>query len=352
MRLGAAVAIVSLVILARPAVAHQFSTSYSRVVVSRAEVRVTFIVDLLALHSGPAVDADGDGAVTYDELDAAIERVFAAVKANYRVLSEPAIASTSLERFDLVAENTVEMEIVCRASADIRRLEIASTLDRITQPDHTHLLRMPQGSGLRQAVLTAERPVVEVTGLQGKSLVETVVSFVRLGVEHIFGGYDHLAFLVGLLACAATFTSLLKIVTSFTVAHSLTLGLATFDLVWLPSRLVESLIALSIAYVAVENLSRKTVMDRWRITFLFGLVHGLGFSNVLRAVGLPRRDLATSLFSFNLGVEIGQLAFVATVFPLILCVGTPRWQQRLTTTLSLAIMTLGIYWFVQRAFMT
>lgn len=352
MRLGAAVAIVGLAILTHPTLAHQFSTSYSRVVVDRAEVRVSFIVDLLALHSGPTADADGDGAVTYDELDAAIERVFAAVRANYRVLSEPPIVSTSLERFDLVAENTIEMQIVYRAPADIRWLEIASTLHRITQPDHTHLLRIPQGSALRQAVLTAERPAVEVTGLQQRSLVETAASFIRLGVEHIFGGYDHLAFLVGLLATTATFASLLKIVTSFTVAHSLTLALATFNLVWLPSRLVESLIALSIAYVAAENLWRKTMMERWRITFLFGLVHGLGFSNVLRAMELPRRSLATSLFSFNLGVEIGQLVFVAAVFPLILYVGTPRWRERLTATLSLAIMTLGVFWFVQRAFMS
>ena len=107
-------------------------------------------------------------------------------------------------------------------------------------------------------------------------------------------------------------------VTSFTVAHSVTLALATFEIISLPPRLIESLIALSIAYVAIENFTGKTLVHRWKITFLFGLIHGFGFSNVFREMELSRRSLAISLFSFNAGVEIGQLVFVCAVFPLVL----------------------------------
>ena len=114
-------------------------------------------------------------------------------------------------------------------------------------------------------------------------------------MEHIITGYDHLAFLLLLVLAATSVRSLVVIVTSFTIAHSVTLGLATFDIVVLPGRLVESAIALSIAYVALENLLRVRALPRHYVTFLFGLLHGFGFSNVLREMELPRSDLALSL---------------------------------------------------------
>ncbi len=141
----------------------------------------------------------------------------------------------------------------------------------------------------------------------------------------------------------------MKTITSFTVAHSITLALATFDIVILPSRFTESMIALSIVYVAVENLIRNRSLDRWRITFLFGLVHGFGFSNVLREMQLPRADLALSLFSFNLGVEIGQLIFVVLLFPALEDLLKRGWTW-LRPAISWVIALLASYWFVQRAF--
>jgi hypothetical protein len=169
-------------------------------------------------------------------------------------------------------------------------------------------------------------------------------------MEHIVTGYDHLAFLVGLLVTTSTLLALIKVVTSFTVAHSITLALATLGIVTLPPRLIESLIALSIAYIAIENFMGRTLIHRWKITFLFGLVHGFGFSNILREMELTRRLMAVSLFSFNIGVEIGQLLFVCIVFPLIYYVGVSRWKEQFLAATSLAIMALGFYWFVQRAF--
>jgi hypothetical protein len=101
--------------------------------------------------------------------------------------------------------------------------------------------------------------------------------------------------------------------------------------------------------VAVENFLGRKLVDRWILTFLFGLVHGFGFSGVLRGLGLAPGRMAVSLFSFNLGVEAGQLAFVVVLFPILLAVGKSRWKEPVTATMSVAVMTLGFYWFVQRA---
>ena len=127
-------------------------------------------------------------------------------------------------------------------------------------------------------------------------------SFFLLGIEHILTGYDHLLFLLALILRGGNLWSLFKIITAFTIAHSITLALAALNIVMLPERLVEATIALSIAYVAAENLfMRKAVSHRWAVSFLFGLVHGFGFSNVLRELGLPKEGLLWSLLNFNLG---------------------------------------------------
>ncbi len=152
--------------------------------------------------------------------------------------------------------------------------------------------------------------------------------FLRLGVEHIFSGYDHIAFLFGLLVIAgaaglrAGARQVLGVVTAFTLAHSITLISSALGLVVPPTRLVEPAIAVSIAYVGVENLAVPKPRFRWVLTFLFGLVHGFGFASVLRERGLPKNGLVLSLVSFNVGVEIGQLVVVAAILPLLALVAT------------------------------
>jgi hypothetical protein len=173
--------------------------------------------------------------------------------------------------------------------------------------------------------------------------------FVWLGVEHIFIGYDHILFLVGLLI-ASEFWSLVKIVSSFTIAHTLTLVLAATGIVALPSRLVEVCIAATIVYIASENLMRKSIGERWQVTFAFGLIHGFGFANVLRDLGLPREGLIRCLIAFNVGVELGQLAIVAMLWPLWRCVQSSKYAPHATQLLSLAIFALGSAWFVDRLF--
>jgi hypothetical protein len=213
---------------------------------------------------------------------------------------------------------------------------------------HQHMMNVRLNGNVHEAVLDSRTQEATFSGVKATNM-QTVWRFVRLGVEHIFTGYDHLAFLLGLLVATATLGSLVKIITSFTIAHSITLALATFNVIMLPSRLTESLIAVSIAYVAAENLLDFRVMKRYYITFFFGLIHGFGFSSVLREMDLPRSSLALSLFSFNAGVELGQITFVLLIFPLVQDLVTSGWKQ-LKPAVSIAVGCLAVYWFVQRAF--
>jgi hypothetical protein len=178
-----------------------------------------------------------------------------------------------------------------------------------------------------------------------------VGSFVLLGIEHILTGYDHLLFLLGLLLRGGSWLSLVKIVTAFTVAHSVTLALAALDIVVLPDRLVEAVIALSIAFVAAENIFlRPVVSRRWVVSFCFGLVHGFGFSSVLRELNLPSHGLILALFGFNLGVELGQALVVAAALPLLALIRRVGWERRMVWGSSMAILLVGVVLFVERAF--
>jgi hydrogenase/urease accessory protein HupE len=251
--------------------------------------------------------------------------------------------------YGFVSGNVVAFDFVYEFDEGAEQLQVVSTLDRITQSDHRHLLQIGEGAEIRQAILSRDYPSIDIDHAMGIPLWVTMKEFALLGVEHIFTGYDHLAFLVALLVATTSLRALVTIVTAFTIGHSVTLALASLDIVVVPSRLIESLIALSIAYVAIENFLGRRIVHRWLMTFLFGLVHGFGFANILRELGLTPGRLATSLFSFNAGVEAGQLAFVAIVSPLLWWAAKSTWKDAAVTASSVVIMCLGFYWFVQRA---
>lgn len=176
--------------------------------------------------------------------------------------------------------------------------------------------------------------------------------FVLMGIEHILTGYDHMLFLLSLLMVGAGLPQLLKIVTAFTVAHSITLSLAVLGVVDLPSRWVESAIALSITYVAVENVwrGRASLGSRWFVTFGFGLVHGLGFASALTELHLPRANLAASLVGFNLGVEIGQVSVILLATLALDAIRQYGWAPAFRRWVSAAAALTGFVWFVQRLF--
>lgn len=327
--------------------AHDVSRSQSRLDVRGVEIQGSVTLDLVEF---PWIDVNHDAVISYDELEPAIERIYAALTAHFFVGGPEPPIRTRVTRYEILEDHLLRLDVHYTFERPPTRVKVTSTLHEITRPDHYHLISVRFGDDLQESVLGSGADSMVFDRTSDHPYVETVKKFVTLGIEHIVTGYDHLAFLVCLLIATTTFGSLVRVITSFTLAHSITLALATFQLVILPTRVTESFIALSIAYVAIENLLQFRAVERYRVTFLFGLVHGFGFSNVLREMQLPRASLAVSLFSFNAGVEIGQIAFVSVVFPLVLILSSRRWPQ-LRPAVSLSMACLAVYWFVQRAFL-
>jgi hypothetical protein len=177
---------------------------------------------------------------------------------------------------------------------------------------------------------------------------------VTLGVTHILPwGLDHVLFVLGLALLSPRLGPLLAQVTAFTAAHTLTLALSSYGVVRLPPEIVEPLIALSIVYVAVENVvSPKLRPSRVALVFSFGLLHGLGFAGVLGEIGLPEGQRVTALLAFNVGVELGQLAVIGLAVALVaLWVRGGGDRRSLVRSASILIASVGLYWFVQRIFL-
>jgi hydrogenase/urease accessory protein HupE len=184
------------------------------------------------------------------------------------------------------------------------------------------------------------------------SKADVAARYFGLGFTHILPkGLDHILFVVGLFLLSTRWRSVLTQVSAFTLAHSITLGLTIYGVVSLPARVVEPMIALSIAYVAIENLV-TTELKSWRVAlvFAFGLLHGMGFAGVLRDLGLPRADFLTALLTFNLGVEAGQLAVVAIAFAGVACWRSngDAYRRRVVQPASVAVACCGVYWTIAR----
>jgi hydrogenase/urease accessory protein HupE len=179
-----------------------------------------------------------------------------------------------------------------------------------------------------------------------------LVGFIRLGVEHILTGYDHLLFLLALLIGATNFWRVLGIASAFTLAHSITLSLAVLGLVHVPAAVVEPLIAASIVWVAaVENtFGRGRLWRRYAVTFVFGLVHGLGFADALSPLALAGWSLVRALAGFNLGVELGQAIAISLVLPVLLAIGRLARGVTVYRYASLAVAMAGAYWLVERVY--
>lgn len=226
-------------------------------------------------------------------------------------------------------------------------------------PEHREEFSAEDAAGkiLSRAVLGADAPVATVSlapaAVAKAGWAQTLRTFGALGVEHIWTGYDHLLFLLAALLGCRGWTRVAAVVTSFTAAHSLTLAVATLGWATPPASWVEPLIAASIVFVGVENLLRPADdgSGRWRVTFLFGLIHGFGFATVLRELGVGRDGggVVVPLLSFNLGVEFGQLALAAVLVPLLAWLGRqPQIGRRMAVGLSAIVAACGMWWLLER----
>ena len=261
-----------------------------------------------------------------------------------------------------------------RCEAPVRRLHLADdSFDVVGHAAHTLLRVSVEGreEPIASAVLLTEQkrtaefdlgPLAVGTAdsakasghrATGADLAEVTprgpTGLMQLGFEHILTGWDHLLFLLALALPGGRLGVFIRIVTSFTIAHSLTLGVAAFGLVNLPAAPVEALIALSIAWVAAENLIRKRPMaHRWIVAFAFGLIHGFGFSTALRDIGLPRDTLLSALMWFNLGIEFGQLLVLLLLVSALAWLSRVRPEKPVSQALSALIFVASAVLLVQR----
>ena len=322
------------------------------------------------------LDTDRDGQVRWAEVSPRSAELLAwlrgglALQAGGRACELQPIDLLASERSDghyLSAEWTV-------ACATPRPTGLSLTYSLLFERDALHraLVKVEVPGAEGSAVLAPDRPQTVLLPEQPKTALQVFGHYVVEGVWHIWIGFDHILFLLSLLVLAPltaqrrtaasravdwlpqpalrpALFDVLAVVTSFTVAHSITLGLAIFGVVSLPAVLIETVIAASVVLAALNNLLGGFSLKRWRLAFVFGLIHGFGFANVLLDLELPATQLAVALGGFNLGVELGQLAIVAVFFPIAWALRHTRFYQRgVVVGGSIGIALVGSWWIAER----
>ncbi len=345
------VLLVALILLPSSAAAHPAPFSYLDIVFKNGNIEGTLVVHV--------IDAAHELGITPPEklLDS---DVVAPLRQRLADILTPRILMRSTRRLepDWYSLETLRDDLALRFKFRIPGEQPgALTFDTNLfpyDPLHQTFINIYEGDQLRQQLIfnaeSGERTYYLGT-TQGT--VEVMKTFIASGIHHILIGPDHILFLVGLLLLGGTWGALVKIVTAFTVGHSITLSLAALNYVTPPATLIEPAIALSIVFVGADNLVRGDGKDvRPWVALAFGLVHGFGFANVLREFGLPDRALGWSLFSFNVGVEIGQLAIVLIVASVLAAIRrrSQTIGYRVAFAGSIVVVVAGTYWFVQRVF--
>jgi HupE/UreJ protein len=349
--------------------AHKPSDSYLTLQVERDRIEGRWDIALRDLDFALGLDENLDGQITWGELRAKQKEIAAYALARLELIGDGEQCPTRVTKHQVDNHSDGAYAVLrfvaqCRAAPAI--LEAAYSLFFDLDPQHKGLLNLEFAGESRTAIFSpSERR--QRFELQHPSRWRQFLEYVRHGVWHIWIGFDHVLFLLSLLLPAvlvmrdggwdvatsfrAAFWEVLKIVTAFTLAHSITLTLAATGVATLPSRLVESAIAASVVLAAFNNVFPVLGRRRWLAAFGFGLIHGFGFAGVLRDLGLPQATLLLALVGFNLGVELGQIAVVGVFLPLAYALRRTWFYQRLTLVAgSAAIIVLAATWLVERAF--
>lgn len=315
-------------------------------------------VDIAALVP---VDQNADQVISPAELAAAQPQLEALAKAALEISSDgkiiaPQTVLVRIAKAEDGRENaffSLSFPALPSNSLSIR----FALLDKLPRGHRTYFkLASADGKMIAERLLDANNSSANVSAGELAAALgkwHTFKQFLLLGIEHILLGFDHLCFLFALLLVAENVMGVLKIVTAFTLAHSITLALAALDIVNISPGIVEPMIAVSIVYVGLENIWRsgKKIEGRWLLTFAFGLIHGFGFASVLKElnIGAAGSSIAVPLVSFNLGVEIGQLAIAGLLFPIIVFLKKrPTFQLRLVPVCSMLVAIAGGYWLIER----
>lgn len=351
------------------AYAHKPSDSYLSLNVANNVIEGQWDIALRDLDFAIGLDTDGDAQITWGEVKAKRKDIDAYVMSRLQLWSDNADCPARL-RNHLIDDHTdgayVVIQFVATCPADVQRLDATYRLFFDLDPQHKGLLRLQFKGATTTAIFSPDKSTQQFSLAQPQRL-QQFLDYVREGVWHIWIGFDHILFLLALLLPAVqiraghrwqgvaafkpALLSVLKIVTAFTLAHSITLSLATLGIIGLPSRLVESIIAASVVLAALNNLFPLFSERRWLMAFVFGLIHGFGFASVLTDLGLPQGALALSLVGFNVGVELGQLAIVAAFLPVAYALRKTWFYRRVILVGGsglIALLALG--WLVERAF--
>jgi len=348
--------------------AHKPSDSYLGITLGGA-MTGEWKIALRDLEFAIGLDGDGDGAIGWGELRSrhADIAAYALSRLAIRSNGEPCALRPGEQLVDALSDGgyaVLRFGIDC--AAPTRSIDIDYGLFFDLDRQHRGLLRL-DAEGTAWTAIFSPDDSRQRFELAAPSLARQFGTYLREGIWHIWIGFDHILFVVTLLLPAVLrrrpegwvaaprfrdgFLQAAGIITAFTLAHSATLSLAALGVIGLPSRLVESVIAASIVVAAINNIYPLVTRRLWLIAFVFGLVHGFGFAGVLLDLGLPRDAMLLSLVAFNLGVELGQLAIVAALLPVIHA--ACRWRLYPRAVLqggSLAIVSVASLWFIERAF--
>jgi hydrogenase/urease accessory protein HupE len=353
----------SAVALSCAAEAHQSSDSFLRLDAQGEAITGRWDIALRDLDQVLALDGNADGRLSWGEVRTSAADIIRYASGALTINgggASPSVcalhwpASLQLDRHN---DGTyVVLQFTGRCTAPISVLQPHYTLFAEADSGHRGLLSVTLGSQAFTAVAGPAAPAPLFTRQTGGGW-RSLAQYFRTGVEHIWTGYDHILFLLSLLLPAvlargmrASFFEVCKVVTAFTVAHSLTLALAALGVVRLPARLSESAIALSVLLAALNNVYPLVRERRWLVAYAFGLIHGFGFANVLDDLSLPPDLLTLALFGFNLGVEAGQMTIVAVFLPLAFLLRETRFYRRgLLAGGSCAIALIAALWLVERA---
>jgi hypothetical protein len=365
-------AALAVVCLTAPAQAHKPSDSYLTLKVEGERIYGQWDIALRDLDFALGLDANQDNEITWGEVKAKHADIVAYALARLRL--GPASAPCPTQVTEQLVDNHSDgaytvLRFVATCAAAPKTLTVSYRLFFDLDPQHRGLTRLEYQGATRAGILSADNPEQKFT-LAKLSKWEQFLDYGNEGIWHIWTGFDHILFLLSLLLPAvlvrssqpaqrwqpaesfrAAFLDVVKVVTAFTLAHSITLSLAALGVVSLPSRWVESAIALSVLLAALNNVWPLVYEKRWVIAFSFGLIHGFGFASVLADLGLPQESLLIALVAFNLGVEVGQLAIVAVFLPIAYNLRTTVVYQRLVVVYgSITIALIASIWLVQRVF--
>jgi hypothetical protein len=349
--------------------AHKPSDSYLILKIDGAIVQGQWDIALRDLDFAIGLDGNGNGEITWGELRARHGAIaaYALPRLKIQAAGEPCPARATGHLVDNHSDGAYAvLRFSAECSKPLSAVDLNYSLLFDVDPQHKGLLRLEYKGTTTTGIFSPDKTsqhfeLTEVT------LLKQFLAYAKEGVWHIWIGFDHILFLLSLLLPAVLLRAkkhweavpgfrpalidVLKIVTAFTLAHSITLTLATLGVVTLPSRLVESAIAASVVLSALNNVFPLIEGRRWMVAFAFGLIHGFGFASVLADLGLPQDALLLALVGFNLGVEGGQLAIVSAFLPLAYYLRNTLFYRRVVLLMgSILIMLLASVWLIERVF--